>query len=1570
MSSVDDRIVNMQFNNKQFTQGASDSQKALENLEAALGNAGSGGGLDKMAAGVDNVSSRFGALKVAAIASIATIATRVTNAGIEMVKSMTLDPIMAGFKEYETNLNSIQTIMANTGKKVGVVNTYLNELNHYSDQTIYNFSQMADAIGKFTAAGVKLDPAVSAIKGMANFAALSGAGVQQLNTAMYQMSQALSTGTIRLMDWNSLANAGMGGANMRKVLMETNKTLGDNGVLMDASIKQYGSFRDSLTSGWLTADTFNKSMKVMAGQTLKSGKTVAYTVEQLQKMGYSKDAAKELNKLSQAAIDSATKIKTFTQLIDVVKESIGSGWAKIFQDLFGNFDEATKLWTHVGNVITGSIGGIFKSIDHLLIAWREAGGYTDLWTGFGNIFKTLGNLIHPFVVAFQTLLPTAKDAGGALAGATSGFAAVTGWIEKASRNADALIPVLVTVINAFKTGAANVSDLVRSLAPLLPILSKVRSYISGLASEGVNIASNFIGGLVQGLDASALKDAIINLATSMIDWIKGALGIHSPASTMVPVGIYIVQGIAQGLIDGLSYLSQNMGEIVKTVFEYVGGLFKGFNAMDWTSLFNGILTGSLLVMAKKTMEFVDTWKGFGNNMQGIFDELGNSMKAWQNSLKSKMILEIALAVGILAASIIALSMVNPKKLAIGLGAVTVMMGVLSGTLLALSKIESDKQMAILATSLLVISAAMIQFSTAVVILGKQDMKTLEKGIASFAIVLGLVTGALLALSATKGTAAGSAAAVIGIATAIVILTSAIAIFGNMDLMTLVKGIGAMALVLGLLTGSLLALGLVKTTPAAGAAMILMATAITILTSAVAIFGNMDLKTLAKGLGAVAIGLTLMTVSLLALGAMGPAVLAGGAAMLLLSTAMLQMSAVILVLGAAPWSVLGKGILFMALALTVFIAAGFAAIAAAPGLLALGVAVGLVGAGMALAGVGMLAFATGLAVLATVGTAATAVIIAAIHAFLALLPAIAQQAAAAFVAFIKVIANASGEIRKAFGTIFKNILGVITDNIPAIGKLMSKLITTAIKVIKKAVPQFVEAGFTIIDKFIASAAKHVPSIAEQGTNLVVALVTAIGDNGPKIVDAAFKAIIKFINGLADAIDDNVSDLRDAGLNLAHSIVNGLTGGLLDYGIQKVKDAVDALMDHIPGWAKKMLGINSPSKRMIPIGEGVVEGMIVGMVGTFKHALETVSEMADKIIAAGNDAVLTAARAATKAQKKAYAIQAKADIAAEEARDAAAYARQHKKDKAAQKRAKELQKAADAQQKKADQAQSAADKANQNVTNVQDFQNADLHGKGDIKDQQAVALADRADKMLAKANAEAARARELMKTNRKAGLEMLKQARKDAKEAAALEQKARDAHKKAQEYYGQEVKDRIAAMEADSAAATQAAADQAAYDAADAQGKSDILKARAAADQATAEAAKKKAADLVAEAKAIADTDAAKAMKLLDEAAVQTEAAKTASDKAAQELADAASVLNDSSASASSSSSTTPSSSILEQAASAIDRYTTSLQEATDLAAAQSGPVQFTQNNYSPEALSPSEVYRQTRNLISAAEVKMG
>ena len=1652
MSSVDDRIVNMQWNSKQFTQGASESQKALQSVDSALANTAKGTGLSSMGSQVDGIAGKFSAMKVVGVTALATIASKATSAGLNVIKSLALDPITQGFQEYQTNLNSIQTIMANTGKSVSTVNVYLQQLNHYSDQTIYNFSQMADAIGKFTSAGVPLKDATDAIKGMANTAALSGSSVQQLNTAMYQMSQALSTGTIRLMDWNSLANAGMGGSNIREALMATNRTLGDHGAAMDEAIKANGSFRDSLQAGWLSAETFNKTMKVMAGQTvpkgdkalkllgmsaaefkksgLQAGQTVAFTVKQLKEMGYSQDAAKTLNKLSQASIESATKVKTASQALDVVKESIGSGFGKIFQDLFGNFNQASKLWTGVTTSITNAVARVFGSVDKMLIGWRKLGGYQDLWTGFGNIFKTIGNLMAPFVAAFKTLLPSTGQAGSNLAALTSGFAAFTGWMEKVSRGASVLTPILVSIFSVFGKIAGVVGAVIQGLAPLAPLLEKIGSSINDMAKQGAEIASGLIGGLVSGLNADAIRQAIVNLANNIVTWAKGVLGIHSPSTVFMEIGTNIIEGLVKGLqyalstlipaiakgavalvtgfahvmgdiIQAVSIAAPKVGDAFSVIFEHVAGLFAGFDSLDWAALFNAILTGGLIYAIKKSVDAVTSFRDLMGSTKEVIEGVGDSLKVWQQSLKAKMILEIALAIGILTVSVIALSLLNPKQLAVGLGAIATMMGMLAGSLAAINKVGGDKQIAILATSMVLISGAMIQLAGAVAIFGNMDMSTLAKGLGAMGIALGIMVKAMQAMTGIKGQLVAAGAAIVLISFAMTALAGAVAAFGVQDMAQLAKGLGAMGIALGLVVGAIQDLSAnAKGTLAGAASIVMVSVAMTAMAAAVLLFGKMDMKTLAKGLLAMAAGLGIMTGVLLALSGNAEGVLAAAGAMVLMATAMNILLSVILTLGAAPWQVVVKGLLFVAAALGIFLLAALAAAAppVAAGLAVLGTALFAIGAGLALAGAGMFLFASGWAIMAAAGVAGTAVIVAAIHVFLALLPEIARQMAASFVAFLKVIANATGEIRAAFDKIFKNMIGVVSDNIPILvalvvkfvvqllkgiqkiipefGRTISTLIKTGLDIFKKAIPQYIAAGETIVLRVLQGLGNKIPKMLDAAGDLIVKFIEGLGNQANKIVDAAGRTILKFLEGIDRAVNKYSSQITAMGGKIAADLVSGVVKGLLSsLSWTRIKSAVESLASAMPGWAKKVLGINSPSKVFEKIGHGIGEGMAAGVRKSTKIGIDATIKMANAIIAAGNKAVARAQKQARGRQTAAYRAQAQADIKADEAREAAKFARQNKKDKAAQRRAKRLQQQADKSQKHADKAQAIADRAAQHVQDTKTFQEADLHGKGDIKNEAAVQLSDRANQVMQKANAESDRAHELMKTNRKAARALLAQAEKDAKRARELAKQARQAHKDANKYYAQEVNDRIKQMQDDAAADEKAKKDQEAYDAADAQGKSDILNKRADANEAKADALKKQAAAWIAQAKRLAKTDAAKAMKLLDQAQQATEDAQAAADQAADERKQAEQVLTEGNSTTSGGGSTgggtiQPSKSILEDAASAVDRYTASLQEAMALQAAQQGVMQFVQNNYSPEALSAAEIYRQGKNLVSAAEIKMG
>ena len=262
--------------------------------------------------------------------------------GKKMVSAVTIDPIKSGFAEYETQMNAVQTILANTrkeGTNVKMVNAALDELNHYADKTIYNFTEMTRNIGTFTAAGVKLNTSVSAIKGIANLAAVSGSTSQQASVAMYQLSQALATGTVKLMDWNSVVNAGMGGQVFQDALIRTSQHLKTGA---ETAIKAKGSFRESLQTGWLTSEVLTQTLDQFA-TAADTQEEYEAAVEKFVKQGYTKEEAKDMADMARTAGEAATKVKTFSQLIDTLKEALGSGWTETWRTIIGDFEEARTL---------------------------------------------------------------------------------------------------------------------------------------------------------------------------------------------------------------------------------------------------------------------------------------------------------------------------------------------------------------------------------------------------------------------------------------------------------------------------------------------------------------------------------------------------------------------------------------------------------------------------------------------------------------------------------------------------------------------------------------------------------------------------------------------------------------------------------------------------------------------------------------------------------------------------------------------------------------------------------------------------------------------------------------------------------------------------------------------------------------------------------------------------------------------------------------------------------------------------------------------------------------------------
>ena len=407
-NTIDSKVVEMRFDNRNFEQNVKTSLSTIDKLKQKLNFKDAGKSIEainqsvkkvdmtQLGNSVEKVGLQFDAMYTMADQALRNITNAAMRAGKQIVSALTIDPIKTGFQEYETQINAVQTILANTqskGTTLNDVNAALDQLNKYADMTIYNFTEMTRNIGTFTAAGVDLDTSVNAIQGIANLAAVSGSNAQQASTAMYQLSQALAAGTVKLMDWNSVVNAGMGGQVFQDALKETARI---HGVAIDQMIADQGSFRETLKDGWLTSEILTETLQKFTLTT--EGLTeaqIAENREMLKAKGYTDDQIDAIFELGKTATDAATKVKTFTQLWDVLKEAAQSGWTQTWELIFGDFEQAKALFTPISDFLTGIINGISEARNTLL---KGA-----LSSPLGQLAEKIANVTAPVTEATDKL---------------------------------------------------------------------------------------------------------------------------------------------------------------------------------------------------------------------------------------------------------------------------------------------------------------------------------------------------------------------------------------------------------------------------------------------------------------------------------------------------------------------------------------------------------------------------------------------------------------------------------------------------------------------------------------------------------------------------------------------------------------------------------------------------------------------------------------------------------------------------------------------------------------------------------------------------------------------------------------------------------------------------------------------------------------------------------------------------------------------------------------------------------------------------------------------------------------
>lgn len=1200
--NIDRSIVEMRFDNKDFEKNVQATISVLDKLKQrlSLNKAADNFNTSGFAAAVDTVKDRFSALEIIGVTALANITNSAVNAGKQLVKSLTLDQIKAGFSEYELKMGSIQTIMSSTGEDLDYVNKKLDELNEYSDKTIYSFADMTQNIGKFTNAGVNLDTAVAAIQGVSNVAAVSGANAQEASRAMYNFAQALSAGYVKLIDWKSIENANMATVEFKQQLIDSAVAAGTLEKQMDGTYKVLTkgaggayketisatkNFNDSLSAAWMTTDVLTSTLARYSDATTDIG-------------------AK--------AFAAAQDVKTFSMLMDTIKESIGSGWAQTFEIIFGNLDEAKVLWTSVNNVVSGFITASSDARNTVLQTWKDLGGRQDIANGIKtalgalhdayveafpaatteqlenvgkklesftksfaekmNFFKTLKPYFVDIFKAIGDVIGLAKDAFAGLfkvIGGNGGHSAI-GSILKLFISLVATISRGVSAIIKFTRATGIFSLLVKVLTSLNNIVSSLfegftefGSKISDVLSKAegpLQSVSNKIGRILNGIDVS--KFNVVEKATN---------GIRKAFSL---------------LAEGVELLATAMAKID---LGSIGGLLAGGGVLAGSLKFSGFMDGILETITK--LAGAEEKGGLGDAIKGLFTTMSDSLNTLTSTVKPSVLTSIATAMLELAVAMAILASIDSDKLGAVLMTVAglfVELGAATKALLGMTDASTLKQMFILSTVLSSLSKSILLMAIAVKILSTIDWEGLAKGLAGLGGILFELQTYMNSMSKMGG---ASAKGFIGVALSLIIMAKALAMLSELKWGELLKGLSAtMAILFAIskFSNSATSKGMLST----GIAMNFIALSMLIFAKALKSMAEMSLNSLIKGLsgmagvliaiavamklmpttgmisagigiiaiagalmlitkalesvgalplnsiikGLGAIGVVLLELTAALVGAQGT--LKGAAALVAAAFAVDILASSLTKLAKVKASSLVKSLIALGVALGIIVGAAFLAGMVAPGLLALSLAIAAIGVGTLAAGTGVMLMAGGLALLITALNVGMPILMAFLVNLIGLIPLFAQQLGLALLAF----------------------LDTLTTGYEALVRFGATVITATIDGIVQTLPKLVELIGVLINTFSTVILEHLPTILSTGIQIVFALLDGITSAIPELVDKAFTLVITFIDSMAAALDEHGEELWSAVFNLLASILKFLVSSVTDF-VSVAKDWITGMISGI-------------------------------------------------------------------------------------------------------------------------------------------------------------------------------------------------------------------------------------------------------------------------------------------------------------------------------------------------------------------------------------------------------------------------
>ena len=1309
-TTVDERVVEMRFDNKQFEANVQTSLSTLEKLKQSLNLEGATRGLENVNAtakrfdmsgvsdAVETVKARFSALEVMGITALANITNSAVNAGKRMIESLTIAPISQGFDEYELKMGSIQTIMMSTGASLEEVNKYLNELNTYSDKTIYSFQDMTSNIGKFTNAGVGLEDAVMAIQGVSNVAAVSGANTNEASRAMYNFAQALSAGYVKLIDWKSIENANMATVEFKTQLLESAVACGTLTKTADGMYKTVKGnvidathgFNDSLQDQWMTTDALVGTLRQYADETTEIGKK---------------------------AFAAAQDVKTFSQLMDTLKEAVGSGWAMTWEILFGDFEEAKVLWTSLSTTIGGFIDTQSNARNELLKGWKDLGGRAKLIEGLKSAFEGLVSVIKPIKEAFTAMFPAVtaqriyeltdsfakftsklklsdtasqnlKDTFSALFGAVEligeAFGALWNAFAPVRAEAGALLETILGFTGETGRMVTNVEELIREGGLFTTIANGIAAALSAIIS-GIKMVKQFVSEKLAAVGFETFHALLERVQTRLSQIGSGASDMKSAVTdAFASIGASLANSKFYQMLEAIGKALKTIGGGIVSAFGSAAGniidKLSNANFSGIIDLLNGISLSAIAVgitkFLKSAKDLVDTGASIKESIVGILDSVKGCFEAWQQDIKAGTLMKIATAVGILAASLVALSFIDSDKLAASLGAITVLFADLMASMAVFSKIDvMQKGITRSCTAMLAMSIAIGILAGAMVTLGSLDWEGVSRGLVAIAGLSAIVVASSKAMSTGSGQMIKGAGSLILFAGAVKILSSVCAELGGMDWENMKQGLLGLGAVLGGLAVFTKFTSGAQNMVGIGAGLILVGASIKIFASAIGDLGSLDPGQLVQGLtgmgvalAEIAIALKVMPKNTIAVGAglvvVGAALelvadsvgklakltwdqvetsmvtlgialgelalalnlmngtLAGSAALLVAAGALAILAPVLSLLGAMSGEAIAKSLITLAGAFTVIGVAGAVLSPVIPAILALSGALALIGVGVLALGTGLLAAGAGISALAVGITALAASLAAGATGIVASLSMIVLG----FADLIPAVAVKIAEGVVTFAT-------AIASAAPALIAAATTVILSLMQAIQATAPAIMGTVAMLLTQLLSTIASYLPQIIQSGCDIIVNFLQGIRNNIGQIVETAVSVVLEFVNAVAAQIPVVVNAGFDLIINfidglgqaieentprLVEAVVNlggHIINGLvkgISSGVNAVKDAIVNVAQNAINGFKNFLGINSPSKVFMTLGQYTVDGLINGVQNKLKSAKESMEQLGTTLL----------------------------------------------------------------------------------------------------------------------------------------------------------------------------------------------------------------------------------------------------------------------------------------------------------------------------------------------------------------------